>query len=195
MSDQETETNQTLTPEERKLIHQYQCAAMVYGFNEMVRTATDLGEKTFFRGMREGAEHQARDAGMEVTVAKSGWPTVLTLQAQPHVKFDERDIELMRQCVARHDEVRGYVALPREKVAAVMLAIVKATGFVENATQHSLDLHEALGSVPAPTEPMVTLPRSAAKEALETMRHVDDEYNVKEESESRRAFRTALGEP
>ena len=193
-----TKEQPTLTPEERKLIHQYQCAAMVYGFNEMARTATDLGEKTFFRGMREGAAAQARDAGIEVLVAKNGWPTVLTLQAQPHVTFDERDIELMRKCVARHDEVRGSVALPRDLVVSLMLDSEHLPE--PKRTERVVALNSALEPVPAPTEPMVTVPRKAVEAALARLDRIglyqcNDQDDFDETCRAREALRSAMGEP
>lgn len=189
-----TEPTNPLTPEQH--FRQYQAIALVYGFNEMAKSAADLGEKSFYREMRAAAEAEARDAGVTLDV-HNDWPTLVTLHSQPHIKFDERDIELMRKSVARHDEVRGFVALPRDLVVSLMLDSEHLPE--PKRTERVIALNNALESVPAPTEPMVTVPRKAVEAAVAL---IGKAYDIESDSENNEEcvdvylkLRSAIGEP
>lgn len=74
------------------------------GCNELVKTGQTLGDKVFFRMVRDEVEASLMKAGHGPIVDRSnvGQP-VLTIRHNPTVTFHERDIELMRQAVAEFD--------------------------------------------------------------------------------------------
>ena len=91
---------------------QHTAVALVFGFNELVKISTTLGEKVFFRLARDGANQAAMTLGVGVTMGEVP-NVVLTLPAgKLWVKFGAADIELMRKAVADYD-----LAHPKQKSA------------------------------------------------------------------------------
>ena len=76
--------------------------ATLYGANEFATKATTLGEKVFWRLVREDSLRKFRALG-GVLAMTNEHESVLTLSTTPAVTFDTRDIELMRAAVAAHD--------------------------------------------------------------------------------------------
>jgi hypothetical protein len=83
----------------------YELVARIYGYNELAKLATNLGEKVYARLMRQEIERVlAADYGVTITRPDDLGPTVLTLgQKPPFILFHARDIEMMRQAVAAYD--------------------------------------------------------------------------------------------
>lgn len=92
---------------ERRDAHlQRTAAAQAIGFNELAKMGESLGEKVYYRMARDAAEATFLELGGHKIFTKG--QTILKLShARPFVKFEERDIELMRRCVAEFDAAGG----------------------------------------------------------------------------------------
>lgn len=92
-----------LTEEERKAFAMHQAVALVHGFNEMAARSTTLGEKTYYRMARDAAEKHFNALGGKIDRIDER-QAILTIPGHvPEIRFDDRDVELMRACVARYD--------------------------------------------------------------------------------------------
>lgn len=79
--------------------------AMVLGYNEMAKLAAGLGEKVYFRLMRDNALKIFVELGGNADVFTTE-PAVITIpvgEGMPHIVFRERDVELMREYVREYD--------------------------------------------------------------------------------------------
>lgn len=111
-NDTHPRTAEAVAPEEdeatAKARERWHAAAVCLGFNECAKLAKTLGEKTYFRIMRQGAEEHFMSLGGARVFQQE--PAVLTLtldDGMPFVEFREQDIELMRATVAAHDAEKG----------------------------------------------------------------------------------------
>jgi hypothetical protein len=77
-------------------------AALVCGYNELAKQAGTLGERLFFRLMRQKAEEALVARGGEKVVAEVG--TVMTLPSRPEVPLYEQDVEAMRVLLAEREK-------------------------------------------------------------------------------------------
>ena len=80
--------------------------AAIIGFNELATNAKTLGEKVYFRMARDAAEKRYASLGGELNKSSVG-PTILTIGPGPFIEFAERDIELMRDAVAKFDKKKA----------------------------------------------------------------------------------------
>lgn len=77
--------------------------AMVYGYNDLARQHDRLGDKVYFRIMRDMASAEMERLGGQPILQQDG-KTILKLGTRPpFIEFTERDIELMRAAVAEYD--------------------------------------------------------------------------------------------
>ncbi len=82
--------------------------ALMFGYNELAKLATTLGEKVYCRLMRDRAEAEYKQLGGTDEIDRSGDKIVLVLShVMPHVVFTEKDIEMMRAAVRAHDDERA----------------------------------------------------------------------------------------
>lgn len=83
-------------------------AALTIGFNELAKLHTVLGEKVYFRLLREAAQEKfVESGGNRFITVEDGILTIEVPGGPPHVVFREQDIELMREVVAKHDAEKG----------------------------------------------------------------------------------------
>ena len=76
--------------------------ALVFGYNELAKSATVLGDKVYYRLARDAAQEELIKQGGTLNVVNQ--ETILTLPGHSvTVKFTEADIELMRQTVEQWD--------------------------------------------------------------------------------------------
>lgn len=80
--------------------------ASIIGFNELATNGKTLGEKVYFRISRDAAEKRYASLGGELNKSSVG-PTILTIGPGPFIEFAERDIELMRDAVAKFDKKKA----------------------------------------------------------------------------------------
>lgn len=86
--------------------------AVVYGYNELAKLATNLAEKVYFRLSRDYAEEEAAKLGTTINRGDQG-NVVLELRTKPpFIIFHELDIEMMRAAVAAFDKARADNAQP-----------------------------------------------------------------------------------
>lgn len=81
--------------------------ALVYGYNEIAKSMTTLGEKVYCRLARDDAERRATELGCKIN---RGDPCKVVLEmttSPPWIIFHERDIEMMRAAVAKWDAENG----------------------------------------------------------------------------------------
>jgi hypothetical protein len=84
--------------------------ALSLGYNELAKLGKQLGDKVYFRLLRDASLKNFVEAGGHDTVFARESEPVMTItvdRAMPHILFRERDIELMRECVAKHDAERA----------------------------------------------------------------------------------------
>jgi hypothetical protein len=83
--------------------------AVALGYNELAKTAKVLGEKVYFRLLRDKAADRIVELGGKAGLfSKDG--TILEIEtpdAMPSLKFRKEDIEIMREVVAAHDARKG----------------------------------------------------------------------------------------
>jgi hypothetical protein len=95
--------------EDNKNIERWGLLAILHGYNEMAKLTEVLGEKVYFRLMRDATEKELAE-NFDVTIEKAEdglGPTILTLgQKPPFIIFHERDIEAMRAAVAAYDAAK-----------------------------------------------------------------------------------------
>lgn len=92
-----------LTEEQQRNREMHLTLALIHGFNEMAMKAITLGEKVYYRLSRDAAEKRFDELGGTIKRVDER-PTVLVIPGHvPEIRFDERDIGLMRECVARYD--------------------------------------------------------------------------------------------
>lgn len=92
--------------ENTRLCKYWTALALCMGYNELAKLGQSLGDKVYFRLLRDQSLKNFVDAGGHDTVfVKEGEPVmeIVVDRAMPHILFRERDIELMRECVAKHD--------------------------------------------------------------------------------------------
>lgn len=92
--------------ENMRLAKYWSALALSLGYNELAKLGQRLGDKVYFRLLRDQSLKNFVGAGGHDTVfAKESEPvvTITVDRAMPHILFRERDIELMRECVAQHD--------------------------------------------------------------------------------------------
>lgn len=97
---------QAADDENTRLCKYWTALALCMGYNELAKLGTQLGDKVYFRLLRDQSLKNFVDAGGHDTVfAKEDEPimTITVDRAMPNILFRERDIELMRKCVAKHD--------------------------------------------------------------------------------------------
>lgn len=92
-----------LAGEERKNVEMHHTLALIHGFNEMATKATTLGEKVYYRMARDASEKRFNALGGQINRTEEHTPVLVIPGHVPEIRFDARDIELMRACVARHD--------------------------------------------------------------------------------------------
>ena len=92
-----------LTVEQRRNLDMHHTLALIHGFNEMAIKATTLGEKSYYRMARDAAEARFTTLGGKIDRIEEHAPLLVIPGHVPEVRFDVRDIELMRECVARYD--------------------------------------------------------------------------------------------
>lgn len=80
-------------------------AATAFGFNELARRMSTLGEKVYFRLFRDSTEKQMVEAGFHPLFDHSA--ETITLAKPPYITFQDSDIELMRDLVKQHDAARA----------------------------------------------------------------------------------------
>lgn len=78
--------------------------ALVFGYNELAKTAQSLGEKVFLRLARDAAEEDYRALGGELD--RTNEEVVVTINEFPKIAFTAKDIDLMRKAVEEHDGLR-----------------------------------------------------------------------------------------
>ena len=101
MSD-EPEEKPELSEEDIKGHKLFQTIALLFGYNELAKQTDVLGEKVYFRLIRQQYEEMLKEDGQEVEIIHD--QTILTLnQKPPYVRFSEKDIELMREAVREYD--------------------------------------------------------------------------------------------
>lgn len=92
-----------LTAEDRKSAEMHHTLALIHGFNEMATKATVLGEKVYYRLARDAAEKRFNELGGQINRIEEHAPILVIPGHVPEIRFDARDIELMRQTVAEYD--------------------------------------------------------------------------------------------
>lgn len=104
-------TEPTKPTQEQKLqIERSIQTAIIYGANDLATKAATLGEKVFWRLLREDAVRKFVELGGRADLTHD--PVVLSLPGNPpHVTFTTRDIELMRATVAAHDAAPAAAAI------------------------------------------------------------------------------------
>lgn len=101
------DSNEESLSEEDLRLHKYWVAlATMLGFNELAKLGKTLGEKAYFRLLRDNVSEQFIAAGGNADVfAKE--ESVVEIQVPysnaPFIKFRAQDIELMRDAVHAHD--------------------------------------------------------------------------------------------
>jgi hypothetical protein len=95
--------------EDLKNARRWDAVALCLGYNELARTAKLLGENVYFRLARDVAQKRVETLGGMFDINED--QPILTLDScMPHVRFAEKDIELMRQTVREYDERRTRYA-------------------------------------------------------------------------------------
>lgn len=92
-------------PKRGKNLKRWELLALLHGYNELARLSKVLGEKVFFRLHCQTIEKLlAKDYGVVIPHTETPGSTILVLgHRAPFVIFHERDIELMRAAVKKHD--------------------------------------------------------------------------------------------
>lgn len=106
------------TPEQVARAKWHHMLALIHGFNAMATMAITLGEKAYYRLLRDDAERRFEEMGGKINRIEEHKPILVIPGAVPEIRFDARDIELMRECVARYDaasEDRSETDLPGEE--------------------------------------------------------------------------------
>ena len=86
-------------------------SALMLGFNELARQADTLGQRALARMFRDDAQRRLVEGG-HARVNMTRPREILVLREQPHLAFDERDVELMRACVAQWDMKKAAEGSP-----------------------------------------------------------------------------------
>jgi hypothetical protein len=92
-------------PEENKKpnLETLSLLATCLGFNELAKQGKNLGQKVYYRLMRNTIQKRLLELGVEVKYTKQ--KVVLTLDSYgPLIEFSDDDIELMRIAVREHDD-------------------------------------------------------------------------------------------
>lgn len=103
MTTQEAAPQEELTEEQRKRLEMHHTLALIHGFNEMATKATTLGEKAYYRLARDTYEKRFNELGGKINRVDERTPILIIPGHVPEIRFDARDIDLMRECVARYD--------------------------------------------------------------------------------------------
>lgn len=96
-----------LDPETKSNLARWHQLALVHGYNELVKLAETLGEKVYCRLARDHAEEEYKKLGGEITRQAEDEPVLVLTERMPYVRFETRDIELMRATVAKYDRERA----------------------------------------------------------------------------------------
>jgi len=98
-ADEEPTEEEKQQRNQAQILHQ---TALVFGYNELVKQVTLLGEKLYFRLALETAKERLEQLGGHIEVNEDR--VVATLPAGPlFIKLYEHDIEMMREVVAKWD--------------------------------------------------------------------------------------------
>lgn len=91
-------------PSELDPMHlRWRMVAMCIGYNELAKQAKILGEKLYFRILRDQCEDELKALGGDVIFEREA--SILTLPDwMPHINFTAKDIELMRTALKAFDE-------------------------------------------------------------------------------------------
>jgi hypothetical protein len=98
----ETEADEKASEEDFK---KWTALALVYGWNELAKTAEDLRSRLFFRVARGVAEKEYISLGGQVVIQEKEEP-LLKLMVEDHapsIKLYPRDMDLIRKLVADTD--------------------------------------------------------------------------------------------
>jgi hypothetical protein len=96
--------DEELTAEEKAGAERWTAVALCLGYNELAKQAENLGEKVYFRLLRDAAQERFIELGGKTILSPED--PALTLEVgkgMPCVRFRPQDIELMRATVAAHD--------------------------------------------------------------------------------------------
>lgn len=96
--------------------------ALTIGFNELAKQHPTLGEKVYFRLLRDTAERKHVEHGGQPFITRAdGVMEIQIPGGPPHVVFREQDIEGMRAVVAAHDAKKGSeTAIPTDEHGSVV---------------------------------------------------------------------------
>ncbi|MDA4132059.1 MAG: hypothetical protein OK454_02900 [Thaumarchaeota archaeon] len=98
-ADEEPSEEEKQQRNQARILHQ---TALVFGYNEMVKQVTLLGEKLYFRLALETAKEKLEALGGHIEVNED--TVVATMPGGPlFIKFYASDIEMMRAAVAKWD--------------------------------------------------------------------------------------------
>lgn len=89
---------------DEQTLKNFDLLALVFGYNELAKTAPSLGEKVYCRLARDAAEAEYRRRGGELI--RTDEEVVVTIRESPRVTFSVKDIDLMRKAVEEHDGLR-----------------------------------------------------------------------------------------
>lgn len=83
----------------------WRACAVCIGYNELAKLATTLGEKTYFRLLRDHSVGRFVELGGNANLfAQEGAVVEIVMpEGMPFIRFHERDIEMMRKAVEEHD--------------------------------------------------------------------------------------------
>jgi hypothetical protein len=96
-----------LSPEDMKMHESWVTLAVTLGYNELAKLGKTLGDKVYFRLLRDQALARYVELGGNDNVFTKDTDAVATIispQPMPTIIFRERDIELMRDAVYEHDK-------------------------------------------------------------------------------------------
>lgn len=90
--------------------NEWSMVALFLGYNELVKKATTLSERMFFRMIRAGVE-ETLPPGVKI---QHDPPVLLLNSKRPWIEFTANDIELMRKFLAEMDAPVEPTAVPFE---------------------------------------------------------------------------------
>jgi hypothetical protein len=94
------------TSSDRPNMRLWDALALCFGYNELAKKASTLGERVFCRLGCDAAEKIVEECGGAID--RTGPEPILLLREHiPHVRFMPSDIEAMRAAVAEYDAARG----------------------------------------------------------------------------------------
>lgn len=100
----------TLSDEEADKLQLYWMhLALCLGYNELAKMGKQLGDKVYFRLLRQQAQERFIEVGGHGNVFAEESEAIVTIEVShgfPRILFRERDIEMMRDAVHAHDVAR-----------------------------------------------------------------------------------------